>query len=325
MTDAYPVIIDRRNTRLSVRDGQLIIDHDDQRESLPLRLINLVIVATSVEAPSRLWQQLAAQHITVVFLPSRSQSSPAWLTPGLSSSVALRQLQYHHAFSHTQPQLAWYWVERKLLAQQTTLKILQAPPGPLETIRPPATLTLESILGTEGSAARHYFQQLATQLPDSWHFEGRNRNPPRDPFNALLSLSYTMLTTEALHIVQALGFDPWLGFLHQTYPARPAMALDLIEPFRPQIDLWCLYLANEMLDPQSHFVQTEDNIPSTRLNKAGRNIYFQQWAIDRQNWKEDKSLMQCLLQEAQLFRSHLKTFSPIEQEAYQDDQGAPPF
>ena len=325
MIDAYPVIIDRRNSQLRLHDEQLIIEYEDHRESLPLRLINLLIVATSVEAPSRLWQQLAAHHITVVFLPGRGQASPAWLTPGLSPSVRLRQLQYHHAFSPSQPHLAWYWVERKLLAQQATLKILQAPLGILETIRPPATLTLESILGTEGSAARHYFQQLAAQLPDNWHFEGRNRNPPRDPFNALLSLSYTMLTTEAMHIVQALGFDPWLGFLHQTYPARPAMALDLIEPFRPQIDLWCLYLATEMLNPDIHFNQEEDDTPATRLNKAGRNIYFQQWAIDRQNWKEDKSLMQCLLQEAQLFRSYLKTFSPGKQDPYQDDWEVPPF
>ncbi len=310
MIDNYPLILDRKGTTLQLRDGQLSVRLNNRHlQSVPIELINLIIIATPVTASTTLWHTLAQAEITTVILPTRGRAQPAWITNSLAPGTTLRHRQYHLANSTAQPELAWYWIEQKLHAQRHTLRILDCPLGPLETIRKPATLTLDTILGTEGAAARHYFSQLATRIPETWHFTGRNRNPPRDPFNSLLSLSYTLLTTEALHVVSALGFDPWLGFLHQTYPARPSLALDLVEPFRPQIDLWCLYLATEILDPKTHFVCPRDREEATLLNKEGRTLYFQQWSVDRQNWKEDKSLMQLLMQSARSFKATLQDLS----------------
>lgn len=97
-----------------------------------------------------------------------------------------------------------------------------------------------SLLGIEGNAARIYFQHFAAMLkgPDgvsAFDFESRNRRPPRDPVNALLSLGYSLLTKDLTVTLLATGFDPYLGFYHRPRYGRPALALDLAEEFRPLI------------------------------------------------------------------------------------------
>lgn len=320
MITTYPLIIDRRDTHLTYRDNQLHIKSDHTRQSIPINMLNLVIIAATTHTTTNVLRQLAEQGITTLILPPRGKGEPAWITPGLTCNPELRRLQYLHAH---RPQLAWFWIERKIIAQKLTLQLLELDATPLHRlIQPPATFDHQAILGREGSAARHYFNQLTNMLPPEWNFTGRNRNPPRDPFNALLSLSYTLLTTEALHVCHSIGFDPWQGFLHQPYPARPALALDLIEPFRPQIDLWCLQLAHDILAPHKHFTQNKET-GGWLLNKQGRNLYFQQWAIDRQNWYQDKSLMQNLLNQLHEFKQTLKSLDTSTQNSSIKDQTAP--
>lgn len=101
--------------------------------------------------------------------------------------------------------------------------------------------SLDQLLGVEGLAARRYFEyfdgmlKLADPLFPEFDFNGRNRRPPRDPINALLSLAYAMLAREWTVVIQSVGLDPYLGFYHQPRYGRPALALDLMEEFRPII------------------------------------------------------------------------------------------
>jgi CRISPR-associated protein Cas1 len=86
-------------------------------------------------------------------------------------------------------------------------------------------------------AARHYFEGFARLLKDGQPFniEGRNRRPPRDPVNALLSFVYAILVKELTVVLHSVGFDPMMGFYHRPRYGRPSLALDLAEPFRPLI------------------------------------------------------------------------------------------
>lgn len=95
----------------------------------------------------------------------------------------------------------------------------------------------ESLLGVEGNAARVYFEHFDTMLKEDHGFklDGRNRRPPMDPVNALLSFAYANLVREVQHALQRVGFDPFAGFLHRPRYGRPALALDLMEEFRPVI------------------------------------------------------------------------------------------
>ena len=105
--------------------------------------------------------------------------------------------------------------------------------------------SLAQLLGVEGSAARRYFSVFAAMLaPDKrvvgavaagFDFTGRNRRPPKDPVNAMLSFAYAMLTREWTVTLSAVGLDPYRGFYHQMRFARPALALDMMEAFRPLV------------------------------------------------------------------------------------------
>ena len=99
--------------------------------------------------------------------------------------------------------------------------------------------SIESLLGIEGAAARSYFGSFASMLKDdslgTFDFAGRNRRPPRDPVNCLLSFLYALLVKDLTAVVYAIGFDPYLGVYHRPRFGRPALALDLAEEFRPII------------------------------------------------------------------------------------------
>jgi CRISPR-associated protein Cas1 len=101
-------------------------------------------------------------------------------------------------------------------------------------------LSIESLLGVEGSAARTYFGAFAGMLKsialtEGFDLDGRNRRPPRDPLNALLSFAYSLLVKDVALAIVTSGLDPLLGFYHQPRFGRPALALDLMEEFRPLI------------------------------------------------------------------------------------------
>jgi CRISP-associated protein Cas1 len=96
---------------------------------------------------------------------------------------------------------------------------------------------IESLLGIEGAAARLYFSQFSTMLASEFGFDftGRNRRPPRDEVNCMLSFAYSLLAKDLTAVTFGVGFDPYLGFLHRPRFGRPALALDLAEEFRPLI------------------------------------------------------------------------------------------
>ncbi len=112
----------------------------------------------------------------------------------------------------------------------------------------PEAPTLDSLRGIEGEAARQYFEGLNLVVKEGarsgFAMDGRSRRPPRDPMNALLSFLYAMLMNDCRSAVESVGLDPQLGFLHAVRPGRAALALDLMEEFRPLADRLALTLVN---------------------------------------------------------------------------------
>jgi CRISPR-associated protein Cas1 len=128
----------------------------------------------------------------------------------------------------------------------------------------------ESLLGLEGMAAKEYFSQFFTLFPDHPDFRitDRNRRPPRDPVNAVLSFVYSLLTKELTITLQAVGFDPMLGIFHCPRYGRPSLALDLAEEFRPLIadSVTLMAFNNGEVSPDS-FIQRAGAVTMT---DAGR-------------------------------------------------------
>ncbi len=150
-----------------------------------------------------------------------------------------------------------------------TLDALQAFLKKIEGIAPGQ---LHELRGIEGAAARAYFSVYAAFFPPESPMNGRSRQPPKDPPNAVLSYGYTMLYAEAICACYAAGLDPAVGFFHETAENRGALALDIIEPYRaPVADALALDLfSHRQLVADKHFAQAEGGV---YLNTDGRKMF----------------------------------------------------
>jgi CRISPR-associated protein Cas1 len=149
--------------------------------------------------------------------------------------------------------------------------------------------SLEELLGLEGNAARLYFGSFAGMIKVEseegdvsdggfrFDFEGRNRRPPRDPVNALLSLGYSMLAKDLMIACYTVGFDPMMGFYHQPRFGRPSLALDLMEPFRPLVvDSAVLSAINTRMVTATDFIRAGDSVG---LRPEGRKAFYRAYEL----------------------------------------------
>ncbi|MGE5647958.1 MAG: CRISPR-associated endonuclease Cas1 [Acidobacteriota bacterium] len=144
----------------------------------------------------------------------------------------------------------------------------------------------EELLGIEGYAARLYFEEFAGMVKIAeggdagefdFDFAGRNRRPPRDAVNALLSLGYSMLAKDLTVAAYAVGFDPFIGFYHQPRFGRPALALDLMEPFRPLVaDSAVLTAINTRMVTAKDFIRVG---PAVALRPEGRKGFYRAYEL----------------------------------------------
>lgn len=224
-------------------------------------------------------------------IPIAHVSQGGWLqgvTEGLPhKNILLRQQQFRIADDpRASLAIARALVRAKILNQRVLLRRNggdDLPRPVLDELRRAArdaqrAADLDTLLGHEGRAARTYFGSFQRMLRPQggrdvrFDFETRSRRPPRDPVNALLSFAYSMLTREWLAVCRTVGFDPYLGYLHKPRYGRPALALDLMEPFRPLIaDSVVIRVINNGEVRASHFVE---RLGAVGLTSYGRRAFL---------------------------------------------------
>ncbi|MCS7060545.1 MAG: type I-C CRISPR-associated endonuclease Cas1c [Anaerolineae bacterium] len=143
----------------------------------------------------------------------------------------------------------------------------------------PACRSTAELMAFEGSAAKAYFgvfDQLILHQKEDFHFEERSRRPPLDNMNALLSFLYALLTNEAVSALEAVGLDPYIGFLHADRPGRPALALDLMEELRPVFaDRLALSLVNRRQVNGKGFTRKESG--GVLMDDDTRKVVLSAW------------------------------------------------
>lgn len=134
--------------------------------------------------------------------------------------------------------------------------------------------TLDALRGIEGVSAATYFSAFGDLLVAGWFFRGRNRRPPKDPVNAMLSFAYTLLLGNIVTAILANHLDPLVGFIHPEYRIRPSAALDLMEEFRPVIsDRIVIALINQgMVSPRDFESDGEGGI---KMNAKARRVLIE--------------------------------------------------
>lgn len=245
---ARPLYITEQGAYVSVRNGRVEV-RKDGAELASVRLIDVsqLCLTGNVQVSTQAFRAFFANEIPVCFF-----TFGGWLSgiaEGLpSKNVELRRRQVI-AGSRGGFDAARRFVVGKIANSRTLLrrnarqdvgpivarlKQLQLSAGQAESV--------QKLLGIEGAAARDYFGAFTSMLrPDlmlpgsAFTFEGRNRRPPRDAVNALLSYVYGLLVKDLTATTWAIGFDPYIGLFHRPRFGRPALALDLAEEFRPLV------------------------------------------------------------------------------------------
>jgi CRISPR-associated protein Cas1 len=236
---AYGLSVGLKGDCLEIRDKGKAISQAKLFETSQMSLFG------NVQISAQAIRELASREVPVVHL-----SYGGWLnavtTAPPHKNIELRRAQFAMATDKTKClQLARSFVAGKICNQRTLLRrnARELPNDSLVFLREMRRKSinaenLQELLGMEGAAAREYFSKFALMFKQNgeqpaFDFTTRNRRPPKDPINALLSFLYSMLTKEMLVTLIGIGFDPYLGFYHQPRYGRPALALDLMEEFRP--------------------------------------------------------------------------------------------
>lgn len=265
--DTHGLVVKVRNRRFHVRlraDPKAPAgEKPTQRFISPEQLSSIAVTADCLLSTAAI--RLAVEHQIPIFLlgPTGALEGRLW-SPHFVGLAALRRAQalWHESAS------AWAWAEAivalKLERQQALLadlppeaeRVLPPPPadfGPDDAGLADAEARRARLFQQEAQAARSYWPRLAAALPPDWRFESRSRRPAQDPFNAALNYLYGMLYPVVEGAVFAAGLDPYMGLLHAEEYDRPALAFDLIEPFRPWVDALLLDLCGSQRLDLRHF------------------------------------------------------------------------
>lgn len=244
--------VNDHRARIRLRRGTLLVEQPSGWQRVPIETLDGVVLTCRAEISNAAVGELVRRGIRIAALSKTGRLRFSVGGP-VSGNVHLRIAQYRKAddpeFAATvarwivagklqncrRAMQRWSWeasgVAKSLIgAQADTLGNRIQALG--------ATLDGDKIRGIEGDGSRRYFKCLGIHIGSSdgeFAFRHRNRRPPRDPVNALLSFGYGLVTAELVGALDAVGLDPQIGFLHRPRSGRPSLALDLLEELRPAI------------------------------------------------------------------------------------------
>ena len=283
-------------TRLT-KDGENLVAEveDEERMRVPFHMLGSVVVFGSIYISPPLIQTCAASGIVLVLL-SRSGRFQARVEGPVSGNVLLRRAQY--SVSDAPEEIVRSVLVGKIANQRSVLQRAQRDYGDgfsstdcdamsfvIKRLRQilqrisNASDNIDRLRGFEGEAARLYFSVFGYMIrvtESEMSFNGRNRRPPRDPVNALLSFLYTLLVHDCRSAAESVGLDPAVGFFHRDRPGRPSLALDLMEELRPVLaDRLALSLINRRQIRAKDFQVREGG--SVSMNDAARKTVLTAW------------------------------------------------
>jgi CRISPR-associated protein Cas1 len=274
-------------------------DEPRRKIRIPLIKVDRVVVQGNITLTSPALAALLENHAEVTLLDAFGRYQ-GHLAPAFSKNGQLRLAQAAAHQSHTQRHhLARSFVQGKItnlrtllmrfnrkhqneaMAQAVTqikqiineLNTLEPDALPPDPQRPQANSAYGRLQGFEGQASALYFQNFRHLLNQPDLFSGRTRRPPLDPVNALLSYGYTILLNQVMSALCTVGLDPYIGYLHGTRFGKPALALDLMEEFRPIIvDSVVLTLFNNNILQAKDFITELGG--ACRLTDSARRTFL---------------------------------------------------
>ncbi|MCW7552276.1 CRISPR-associated endonuclease Cas1 [Endozoicomonas gorgoniicola] len=273
--------INHKNACLTIHQGRLVVGQADASQTFSLELLKRVVIGTTVDLNSSVIHCLVAKGVSLHFQSSRLNTTPVSVIAEPVANVCRRQGQYCCiANKELSFRLARALVRYKLTRQSLWLKSINqaelsekmsAILTSLNQISPDKGL----LLNLEGQGAKQVYRAMQLILPASLEFTGRNRRPPLDPVNALLSLGATGLYQQAILSLCSRGLDCYAGVFHTPCHGRASLACDLTDCFRPELEAFVVDLFIRNIINKSHFSWRKK--VECVLNREGQRIWYPLW------------------------------------------------
>lgn len=281
------IYVTEAGARLGLRSGRYVISRENEVVAeVPSELVEGVTVIDTVQVSSHAIVDLLKREIPVTWLSTEGK-----FFGRLESTASQDMTRVKEQFTRQEDEefcvkLARLTVFRKIYNQRAIIRSYnrraesEKAAAIYDQIRILAdklhgAKTVDEIMGYEGSVARLYFQALSEFLPEDFRFEKRTRRPPTDPFNSMLSFGYTLLMYDFYTAITRTRLSPYIGYLHALKDGHPALASDLMEPWRAAIvDAFCLALVTHKEIDKDCFMKSEEN-GGVYLTRVGRRIFIQ--------------------------------------------------
>lgn len=280
------LIVDRRGTELSLSGNGVVklASPESPQTRVGLNGLRRMVLKGEVKISSRVLRACQETGVDIVLLSARSNKGAVHLFPQGKDQARLRLRQYE---CHLKPKvrigIARQIVKMKIQAQA---RWLEAHGLILEIERFVSKMEeiddLNALMGIEGAVSARYFSIWSQIWKNPWSFKTRNRRPPRDPVNALLSLGYTLATSYLGGLASLKGLETQIGFLHSPAAGRPNLILDLLEPVRPSVDQLVWQIMTDGGLTLEHFYT--NRAEGCRLTRDGRALFFDAWCRSEDDW-----------------------------------------
>ncbi|GIV97920.1 MAG: CRISPR-associated endonuclease Cas1 3 [Herpetosiphonaceae bacterium] len=296
LTEQYSIVKREGEALLVEIPGDKEQNRERRKVRVPLIRVDHVVIFGEITLTASVIQLLLERRISIHYLTAHGRSCGS-IAPDPSKNALLRIAQHRAHADHRQRfELARRFITGKLRNMRTILmryerkreqgeageaaEHIKAVLRDLQRLRPRETVDpddrmhgLGELIGCEGAGSGAYFRAFGTLLQEPWSFSKRLRRPPRDPVNALLSLGYVILTKQAASLINIVGLDPYIGYLHSPGFGKPALALDIIEEFRPLvIDPVVISMLNTGAFQESDF---HSEPGSVRLSDGARKRFLE--------------------------------------------------
>ena len=281
------IILDRRDLSLEYATDCIIIRSPDRPpRTVPLRRVTQVICLHSVGLTTQLIGQLQGRGIDLIVMNQRHHQFSFSLFADETRSVQRRCAQYEFQQNETvRLELVKAICAHKFRVINRLVGDSLA--GNMETAHPFDALreasSEQQIRGVEGALQQKLFQYWRARLPSNLGFKTRERRPPPDPVNALLSLTYVIVHNAGVRQAIAAGLDSRLGFYHRISHGRHSLACDIMEPVRPLIERWAAHLFINGELGAHHFKSSQQGC---FLGKAGRQHYYALLENEMPDWEQ---------------------------------------
>jgi CRISPR-associated protein Cas1 len=284
MSGHFALVVDRRGSVLEVGTHRtLVLRHaDGSRERVGIGALASVVLYGDVQLSTGLLQDLAAEGVALTVLPLRGRTRAVGFTHLPHRHVLLRHRQHlAYADGATRLSLARLAVVAKCEAMASFSRAHpgSAKDGAYQAMHAAAQApSLATLLGVEGASSQRHFALVAQAYGENgpFRFTHRNRLPPLDAPNALMSLCYTLAQSQAVQLSLRAGLDVQIGFLHGLQRDRQSLALDLLEPARAGLDEWVhdLLMRRRLLTPALFAGSAGEAV---RLTREGRAAFYPLW------------------------------------------------